>query len=361
MKKSIESGTDIDLGNSCSQIAYSWAKKTFKNRENMSGYPAEGLDGLFSNVMDFNGVKIGISSDGIGTKIEVAERMNIYHTIGYDLVAMIADDLISNGIEPVNLSNIIDVDFLDSTIIDSLMKGLHDACQFANIVITGGEIAELGHRISGYGTRMHLNWCATGIGILPQNSDIIDGNKIKPGDIVICLKSRGFRSNGYSLLRKIMFNTFGDEWHREKYALDLTWGEILLTPSLIYSPLIVSMLKNGVKINGIAHITGGGIGDNLQRILSKKRMGAKLDNLFKPLEFMTKIQELGDVAEEQAYRLWNMGNGMLLIIDSSDVDTLLHHIEKYGYRARVAGTVTTVPEITIQSSGRFPQTLTIKY
>lgn len=361
MKKSNESGTDIDLGNRCSQIAYSWAKKTFNCRENMSGQPAEGLEGAFSNVMDFNGIKIGISSDGIGTKIEIAERMNIYDTIGYDLVAMVADDLVANGIEPVNLSNIIDVDFLDATIIDHLMKGLHNACQFAHIVITGGEIAELGRRISGYGPGMHMNWCATGLGILPADTQIIDGSKIKPGDFVISLKSRGFRSNGYSLLRKIMLNTFGDEWHLETYSLDLRWGDILLTPSLIYTPLIVSLIKNGIGINGIAHITGGGICDNLKRILIKKRIGADLDNLFKPLEFMTKIQELGDVSEEQAYLLWNMGNGMLLIADPSDVDRTLTFIEKYGYRARVAGKITSKPEISIQSSGCFPQTLTIRY
>ena len=107
--------------------------------------------------MDFNGVKIGMTSDGIGTKIELAERTGIYNTIGFDLVAMVADDLAANGIETVNLSNILDVDFLDADIVDQLMEGLYKAAKFANITVTGGEIAELGSRIGGYGDRMHFN------------------------------------------------------------------------------------------------------------------------------------------------------------------------------------------------------------
>jgi len=361
MKNTKESGIDIDLGNRCSQIAYSWAKKTFDIRKNLSGKPAEGLEGAFSNVMDFNGVKIGTSSDGIGTKIELAERMKKYDTIGFDLVAMVADDLVSNGIEPVNLSNIIDVDFLDSNVINDLMRGLYNACEFANIIITGGEIAELGSRISGYGDGMHFNWCATGNGILPENIKIIDGYDINPGDSIISLKSRGFRSNGFSLLRKIMSTNFGDEWHREEYSDERKWGDILLTPSLIYTPLIVSLIKNNVKLNGIAHITGGGIKDNLKRFLKNRNLGAKLDNLFPPLEFMKQIQALGEVTEEKAYEIWNMGNGMLIIVNSPEVDSILTRIEKLGYRACVAGKVTSTPEISIQSSGCNPQALSVRY
>ncbi|MDZ7821846.1 MAG: AIR synthase related protein [Candidatus Marinimicrobia bacterium] len=179
-------------------------KKPFGNRPAGEGSPVPGLDGAFSNIMDFRGVKIGMSSDGIGTKIEVAERTGIYDTLGYDLIAMTADDLAANGMETVNLTNILDVDHLDHAVVDALMRGLHDAAGVANIVITGGEIAELGGRICGYGRGMHFNWCAAGTAVLPEGTEPVDGSGISAGDSVIALKSRGFRSNGFSLLRNVM-------------------------------------------------------------------------------------------------------------------------------------------------------------
>ena len=356
------SGLDIDLGNRCSQIAYDWAKKTFGNRPSGSGNPLPASDGGFSSVMDFNGVKIGISSDGIGTKIELAERTGIYRTLGFDLVAMVADDLAANGIETVNLSNILDVDRLDAAIVDELMCGLHDAAVFARIAVTGGEIAELGGRIGGYGDRMHFNWGATGVGILPQGREIIDGRKTQAGDTVIALQSRGFRSNGFSLLRRILQEAFGEEWHNAVYDGITRWGEILLTPSLIYTPLIADVLKAGIELRGIAHITGGGIPDNLSRVLRSNGLGADLGDLFEPLPVMRRVQEMGEVSEEQAYRLWNMGNGMLLIVSAdADAKALDFINKKDHYRARICGSVTDKPVIQLQTKGCRPVRLESRY
>lgn len=114
MNKKQKSGIDIDLGNRCSQIAYNWAKRTFANRNNLPGEMLKTTDGTFSNIIQFGNTRVGISSDGIGTKIELAERTNCYRTIGSDLLAMVTDDLVANGFEPTNISNILDVDFLDA-------------------------------------------------------------------------------------------------------------------------------------------------------------------------------------------------------------------------------------------------------
>ncbi|MBN1408396.1 MAG: hypothetical protein JW956_11435 [Calditrichaceae bacterium] len=355
------SGINIDLGNHCSRIAYNWAKKSFTHREPGTGNPLMSADGGFSSLMDFNGVKIGLSSDGIGTKIELAERTGIYNTIGFDLVAMVADDLAANGIETVNLSNILDVDFLDAEIVDQLMEGLYEAAKFASITVTGGEIAELGSRIGGYGERMHFNWCSTGIGILPEGKELIDGKNIKSGDVVIALKSRGFRSNGFSLLRKIMENTFGPEWHKSAFDNNTSWGEILLIHSLIYSPLITKLVKQNIKINGIVHVTGGGLADNLSRILKINQVGAVLDNIFEPLPVMKKIQELGQVSEEQAYQLWNMGNGMLIILERDQLDAALATIKQNDYQACECGHIIDKFTITIESKGMQPQRLFYQY
>ncbi len=356
-----QSGVDIDLGNRCSKIAYNWAKKTFDLRNPGTGNPLVNVDGGFANIMDYGGVKVGISSDGIGTKIELAERTGIYSTLGYDLIAMVADDLAASGMETVNLSNILDVDNLDVEIVDELMKGLSEAASFARITITGGEIAELGTRIGGYGNRMHFNWGATGVGILPAGQQIIDGRAINPGDIVISLKSRGFRSNGFSLIRKIMEEQFGSDWHKADYGEGKTWGEVLLTPCLIYTPLIADLIKAGHGIHGIAHITGGGLADNFSRILRDKNMGAEVNNLFEPLPVMKKVQELGNVPEEQAYLLWNMGNGMLIVIDNKEADTILDTINLKKYEAKICGQITNQPEIKYQTTGKDPQKLTYRY
>jgi len=356
-----QSGIDIDLGNKCSQIAYGYAKKTFDNRAPGTGNPLVSADGGFSNIMDFNGVKIGMSSDGIGTKIELAERTGIYTTLGFDLIAMVADDLAANGIETVNLSNILDVDNLDAEIVEQLMKGLQEAADFSGITITGGEIAELGNRIGGYGNKMHFNWGATGIGILPKGKEIVDGRNIKPGDRVIALKSRGFRSNGFSLLRNIMQDNFGSDWHNASFEDETTWGKKLLTPSLIYSPFISKLIQNDVQLQGCVHITGGGIADNMSRILKVNRLGAELTGIFEPLPVMKKVQELGDVSEEQAYRLWNMGNGMLLIAGEGQVPEILKIAAQHKYQAKECGHIIAEPQIKIDTRGCHPQRLTISY
>ncbi|MBD3224244.1 MAG: phosphoribosylformylglycinamidine cyclo-ligase [Caldithrix sp.] len=356
-----QSGVDIDLGNKCSQIAYDWAKKTFANRPPGSGNPIIDADGGFANIMDFNGVKIGISSDGIGTKIELAERTGIYDTLGFDLVAMVADDLAANGLQTVNLSNILDVDFLDDTIVDKLMQGLHDAADFTRITLTGGEIAELGERIVGYGTDMHFNWGATAIGILPENRQPVDGSGAAKGDAIITLRSRGFRSNGFSLIRRIMKDRFGAEWHTASFDDKNTWGRLLLTPSLIYTPGVVQLLNNNAQVNGIAHITGGGIFDNMARVLKLNGLGARLDNVFPPHKMMLNMQDMGKVTEDKAYRLWNMGNGMMIITPSTDADRAIRILQEADYDCRIAGNVTDGAEITLYSKGKEPQTLHYRY
>lgn len=352
-----ESGININLGDTCSKIAFDWAKKTFVNRDGKFGACDTKLDGAFSNIIYFDKLRLGIASDGIGTKIELAERTGMYHTLGFDLVAMVTDDLAANGFEATNLSNILDVDFLDARIVDELMKGLHNAAKIAKIAVTGGEIAELGKRINGYGEKMHFNWCSTAIGYLPDKLEKpINGADMKAGDVVISLKSRGFRSNGYSLIRKIMEGKFGTEWHLEKYDNSQTWGEILLTPCLIFAPLIHELIMNDYFITGIAHITGGGIAENFARVLKVKKVGANLSNIYEPLPFMKKVQELGNISEEQAYKIWNMGNAMLFAVKAEEADSALEFIRTKGFEAQIAGEITAQPTIELQTKGLFPTT-----
>ncbi|MBK6610008.1 MAG: phosphoribosylformylglycinamidine cyclo-ligase [Sphingobacteriales bacterium] len=335
-------GVDHDLGNTCSKNAYAWAKKTFANRHNLAGEPVLKTDGGFANLLQFNGQKIGITSDGIGTKVELAERTGIYHTLGFDLVAMVADDLAAAGLVPTNLSNILDVDRLNYNIVDALMQGLHDAANFCQIAVTGGEIAELGNRIGGWGNNMHFNWCSTAIGILhPALLAPLDGSEITSGQAVITLYSPGFRSNGFSAARRILAQNYGsDDWHQAQFLPEQkTWGEVLLTPCTIYTPLVTQLLNDGVALSGVAHITGGGIAENLARLLRLNQLGATLPTLFNPHQAMQQLVQWSKMPPAEAYRTWNMANGLLLISPTNQVNSILQQAQNMGYKAQLAGEV----------------------
>lgn len=347
MTGAADSGRDLTRQDHASEIAYEWARRTFGNRAGRSGQPLSVTGGFFANLMDFGGTAIALTSDGIGTKAEVAERTGVYETLGFDLTAMVVDDLAALGCEPVNLTNILDVDVVDPPVIDRLMAGLHEAAGVARVAVAGGEIAELGRRISGWGGGMHFNWGATAIGLLPPGREPLDGRAVKAGDAVVALRSDGFRSNGFSLLREIMADRFGDRWHLEPFA-DTTWGRVLLTPARIYCPLVVDLLAAGARLTGIAHITGGGIPRNLARLLRPTGRGASLSALFPPHDVMRAVMDFGGVPPERAYQMWNMGTGMLLVLPPGEVDACLRAAAAQGYAAQLAGEVTDEPAITLR-------------
>jgi phosphoribosylformylglycinamidine cyclo-ligase len=339
-------GVDLKRGDECSRTAFRWAERSFEARRGQLGLPLFGGAGSFSNWMDYGAQQIAMTCDGIGTKAELAERTGIYRTLGYDLVAMVADDLVANGIEPVNLVNVLDVDKPDEAIVDELMRGLHDACMECGIAVVGGEIAELGSRVGGWGPRMHFNWCATAIGVPRNGCAPIDGGQIEVGDVVIALQSAGWRSNGFSLVRSILERAFGPNWH-EVPCGERTWGEVALTPSKLFSPAILALIDRDVPLRGVGHITGGGIPSKFGRVLKRSGLGANLYNLFEPHDFMRELLELGDVAPETAWRQWNMGNAMLLVVPTAAVDSTLSVLAERGAVAQIAGEIAPGP-IVIQ-------------
>ncbi|MCR5887455.1 AIR synthase related protein [Hymenobacter sp. J193] len=364
-------GYSIEEGNAASKNAYHWAQKTFSTRAGKPGEPAQDLAGGFSNEIRFGAERLGIGSDGIGTKIEVAERLDRYDTLGYDLIAMVADDLVVAGFIPTNLSNIIDVNTLNYEVVDELMRGLHDAAQFSQIAVTGGEIAELGNRIGGYpGARMNFNWCSTAVGVLhPSLERPLSGANVRAGQAVVALRSPSFRSNGYSLARRALTKAFGEKWHEAPYGgiknAELrtneggannqqlttdsakTWGEVMLAPSLIYSPGVAAVLDAGLSLHAAAHITGGGIADNFKRVL-KNGVGAELTNLFEPLPAMRQLAELAGITPTEAYLYWNMGNGMLLVTDEDQAEAVVGALRSHGYQAQVAGRITQETDVVLQ-------------
>lgn len=329
---------DIDLKARCSQTAYRWAKKTFDARDGKGGQVDRSLNASFASILSVGGKRVGVTSDGIGTKVEVAERIGVYDTLGHDLLSMVADDLAANGIEPAALTNILDVDRLDERVVDALMRGLSQACLEAGVAVVGGEIAELGPRVGGWGAGMHFNWCATALGLLPDALERpIDGSGCASGDAVVAVREHGLRSNGFTLARSILTGAHGERWHEARCpATGGSWGEALLTPSRVCCALVRALVEGGVVPHGVAHVTGGGVPDKLGRVLGARGLGAFLEHPFEPPAFVQELVGMGKVPAQVAWRHWNMGHALLLVLAPKDVEKALA-VASRGFEARRAG------------------------
>jgi len=345
-KKYKAAGVNIAAGDAASSLAGKHAASTFPAASKRKiGKPVR-MPGAFAGLLDMGSYYLVQCDDGTGTKMVVAEQMKKYDTIGQDLLGTVVDDATCLGAEVMSVSNTLDVPKVEPKVIDELLKGHARACKKERIAIPGGEIAEVGDTVNG------IVWNATGVGLVDKKK-LIDGSKIKVGDAVIALQEKGMRSNGFSLARKILEKAFGKNWHKKKYGKK-TWGELLLTPSKIYHSGILELVgrfgqQAKVNIHGIAHITGGGIPGNLPRVWKyhkNKKLGAKLDNLWAAPAWIQEMIRLGKISRAEAYEVWSMGNGMLVILPQKEVVLALRLLKKAGVQAKVAGEITGDGEIT---------------
>ncbi len=357
-------GVDIELGDDASRVLYEAAKLTWKNRRGNLGEVVE----MFEDFSGLRAIHVGglpddaymnIGFDGVGTKMELGERLNKHDTVAYDLFAMVCDDAVVRGAEPVIIGSILDVRSLSdegSSHIDSLKQlavGYVNAAKHANVSVVNGEIAELGARVHGFGyNNFNYNWGA-GVVWFARKSRMITGYKIKKGDKLVGLKEDGFRSNGLSLVRDVMTSVHGGRWHEEKYN-EKSLAELALHPSRIYTAAIVEMFggfygEPKAEIHGIAHITGGGVPGKLGRALMPTNLGAYISDPFQPCYLMLYCQENGNVSDVEAYKTWNMGQGMIVITPTPD--EVISVGSKYGIELKEIGEVTEQPGIVIRNRG----------
>lgn len=349
-----KAGVDIKMGDRASKIAYSFARSTFSSRKGMIGEPVID-EGSFAGMLDMGNFYIVQGDDGVGTKMEVAEHIGKFNTLGFDLLAMVIDDAVCLGAETISITNTLDTNKVDPDIIHDLMKGLAKACIEQKVVIPGGEIAEVGKSVNGN------VWNATAVGII-EKEKVITGENIKPGDKIISFKENGFRSNGFSLVRYILEKEFDENIYNKPFFFGKSWGEMILEPSIIYSSALLELLgrfgeKRKFNIKGIAHITGGGIPGNFNRILKQTGLGADFNCLFSPSTMVREIQRIGNVAEDEAYKTWNMGNGMMIVVDKTDADAALNAL---SVEAKIAGIIIEDKKIIIDSKGADAQKLTFE-
>jgi phosphoribosylformylglycinamidine cyclo-ligase len=360
-----ETGVDIDIEAQAARILYEASKQTWANRKGNVGevvVPFDDFAGLrFVRVDKLpKGTVMYGGSDGVATKAEFAERAGRYDTLAFDLLAMVCDDAVIRGGEPVLLKSVLDVNTLgrdESRLpyIKQLASGYVQAAKEAGVAIINGELAQLNNRM-GRLEHFSLEWSAD-VTWFAHESRLITGYEVKPGDTIVGLREEGLRCNGISLIRKVLETTYGQHWEDQelngKRLIDLA-----LQPSRIYSAAVTDMfggysLDRPAKaiLHGAAHISGGGVPEKLGRLLRASQVGAKIDDPFTPCDLMLHCQALGNVDDREAYRTWNMGQGMLLITPSPQ--EVMAVSRQHGIEAKAVGKIVTKPGITIKSQGHF--------
>jgi len=311
-----------------------WVRKTF----DLNVRPLLPL-GYFANVVPLTADEgVAISTDGVGTKILVAEEMGVYDTIGIDCVAMNANDVICVGARPLAMVDYIGLQEAKPAFLGELAKGLHAGAEAAGITIPGGEIAQIPEMITGVRHGYGFDLVGTCIGRVPL-ARIIVGADIQPRDVVVGITSSGVHSNGFTLTRRVLERAkvplsapFADSGHR--------LGEELLIPTRIYVKEVVRMLDDGLALKALIHVTSTGF-LNLTRV--KAEVGYVLDALPEPQPIFPFIQKLGAIEDAEMFRVYNMGVGFGVIVAPADADAVIRIARAHGHAASVIGFAVSDP------------------
>ena len=308
-----EAGVDISLEEQTVQALTGELAETIEYRNIIKN------KGHIAALVDFGKKAIAMSTDGVGSKILIAKQMEKYDTVGIDCIAMVVNDILCVGAEPIAMVDYLAVEHPNPEIAKEIGKGLKTGCQQAKIAMIGGETASLPKIIKDF------DLAGTGIGTVDKNK-IITGTEIKDGDIILGITSSGVHSNGLSLARKALLD-IANYKVTDKLPTDnsVTVGEALLEPTIIYVDPIIELLNSDVKVHGLGHITGGGF-SNLKRL--NHNMTYIIDNLPEPLPIFKAIQATG-IEDKEMYHVFNMGIGFAVILDEKYKDQALEILNKY--------------------------------
>ena len=273
-----------------------------------------------------------MSTDGVGTKADIARRTGMVEGLGFDLVAMVADDLAAAGAQPIAMTDYIAVGKLDVDRVEAIVESITDACDEADIALLGGETAE--H--PGVMAADQFDISATALGIVEMGEEV-DPGSVESGDVIVGVMSPNLRSNGFSLVRAIVASDLplDDDFPDTTRST----AEVLLDPSIVYSPAIVNMLAR-VQPHGLAHITGGGLPGNVIRVLSEGNRAVIERSRWQIPHVFNVLQKVGGVPPGDMYRTFNMGIGFVAVVAESDVDTTLRAFETSELEAGVIGHIT---------------------
>lgn len=297
--------------------------------------PIGGFGGLFQLDLSRCREPVLVSSiDSVGTKVIVARMADDHSTVGHDIVNHCVNDIIVQGAEPLYFLDYLGIAKLKSPLYEHVLSGLAAACAAQNMTLLGGETAELPGM---YDEDYDLVGCVTGV---VDKSKIITGERVRPGHRIIGIASNGLHTNGYSLARRVLFERAGYTVDSVPEVLGEAVGKALLRPHTCYWPAVKSALAAGVALDGIAHITGGGLYDNVPRVLPRGTVARCRPRVLPVPPIFDLIQREGGVGLAEMHRVFNMGVGMVWLVPAEETRAALEHCSAHGFEAAVIGEVT---------------------
>ncbi len=326
-----DSGVDVQGGNKFVKAIAPFVKDTFSKNviTDIGGFGA-----LFS--ADFKEMEDPVlvsGTDGVGTKLEIARRMDKHDTIGIDAVAMCVNDIITSGARPLFFLDYISCGKLKEEVLVDVVKGIAAGCKESECSLVGGETAE--H--PGIMPDNDYDIAGFSVGVVDRKK-IINGSTISKGDQIIALPSSGIHSNGYSLVRKLFFEIKNYDLNHKFQDLETPLGETLLTPTALYVKALKSILQYEIK--GLVHITGGGFYENIPRILPEN-VAVKLEKSSLPtMPIFDIIAKEGEISEREMFTTFNMGTGMMVFASAERTSDILEKLKERGYRPKLIGEVT---------------------
>jgi phosphoribosylformylglycinamidine cyclo-ligase len=327
-----EAGVDIDAGDALVERIKPFAKRTLRP-EVLGGIG--GFGALVEVSKKYREPVMVSGTDGVGTKLKLAFRMKKHDTIGIDLVAMSVNDILCSGAEPVFFLDYFACSKLDVDVAEAVVKGIAEGCEQAGCALIGGETAEM----PGMYDPNEYDLAGFAVGLV-EKSAILDGTRVAAGDVVIGLASSGPHSNGYSLVRKVVAVSGADLY--EPLDGDRTLGQALLEPTRIYVKPVLAVMER-VAVKGLAHITGGGLRENIPRILPEG-LCARLDAAKWPRPPVFKwLQRHGAIEDDEMVRTFNCGIGMVVVVAHADAKATIDAFSALGVEAFQIGAIVERP------------------
>ena len=309
--------------------------------------------GFFANVIDIgHGMGLALSTDGVGTKLLVAQMMQKYDTVGIDCVAMNANDVLCVGARPIAFLDYIAVQEANLVLLEQLMQGFKEGARRARVAICGGEIAQIREMLASERDGWGCDLVGMCVGHVPLDKVIV-GKAVTPGDVIIGIGSTGIHSNGLTLARQVLFK-------QNKYKVDTrfeelgrTLGEELLEPTAIYVPEVVEALERPLAIKELAHITSDGLLNLLRLHADSEPVGYFIDRLPPVPPIFSLIQQSGNIPDPEMFRVFNMGIGFCAVVAERDAEAFREIVKNHGREAHQIGRVVADPEqrVLIQPYG----------
>jgi phosphoribosylformylglycinamidine cyclo-ligase len=325
-------GVDIEAGDRAVELMKEWVAKT-RRPEVLGGIG--GFAGLFdaSRIASYRHPLLATSTDGVGTKVAIASAMGVHDTIGFDLVGMVVDDLVVCGAEPLFLTDYIACGKVHPDRIAAVVKGIAEACVAAGCALLGGETAEHPGLLAP--DEYDVAGAATGV---VERDRLLGADRVVAGDVVVAMASSGLHSNGYSLVRHILLQQAGWSLDRQVPELGRTLGEELLVPTRVYARDCLA-LADAVDVHAMSHITGGGLANNLARVVPEGVTVRVERASWRPDPIFGMVQQVGGVSQPDLEATLNMGVGMVALMPAAESDAAVALLAERGLHAWVAGEV----------------------